>query len=122
MAADEPTDLSLDPAAESADAERRIEGLSPWRLAGRRLRRNRVALGFLGLFLLMVAISLAAPLYARHVADTTPDRNNVTGKITRDGKRVDVVSPDGKPIGPGWGKKYLLGADANGRDVMVRML
>jgi peptide/nickel transport system permease protein len=70
----------------------------------------------------MVLICMAAPLYANHVAHTTPAANNLTGKIERGGKMVDVVSPDGIPIGPGLSKKYLLGADGNGRDVMVRLL
>jgi peptide/nickel transport system permease protein len=119
------TDFSFDTAGAVLEEEperRRIEGLGPWQLALRRLRRNRVALAFGVLFLLMVALSLAAPLYSKHVADISPQKNNVTGKVERGGKQVDVVSPEGKPIGPGWGKRYLLGADANGRDVMVRLL
>ena len=56
------------------------------------------------------------------MAGRGPNKNNLTGKIERDGKQVDVVSPDGTPIGPGCGKQYLLGADTNGRDVMVRLL
>jgi peptide/nickel transport system permease protein len=33
-----------------------------------------------------------------------------------------VVSLDGVPIGPRWRGEYFLGADENGRDVMVRLL
>jgi peptide/nickel transport system permease protein len=39
-----------------------------------------------------------------------------------DGHEEYVVSPDGTPIGPGLHGRYLLGADQNGRDVMVRLL
>lgn len=39
-----------------------------------------------------------------------------------DGQEEYVVSPDGTPIGPGLHGRYLLGADQNGRDVMVRLL
>jgi peptide/nickel transport system permease protein len=85
------------------------------------LRRNRVALAFLALFVLIVALCIAAPLYADWVG-VGPSENNLTGKIERGGKQVFVVSPDGKPIGPGLDREYLLGADANGRDVMVRLL
>ena len=46
-------------------------GRNPWALAGRRLRRNRIALAALGVFLLIVALSLAAPLYA-HYAHLPP--------------------------------------------------
>jgi hypothetical protein len=39
-------------------------GTGPWRLAGRRLRRNKVALAFGALFFLLVALALLAPLFA----------------------------------------------------------
>lgn len=99
-----------------------IEGRSPWYLAWRRLRRNRVALGFGALFVVIVAFTLAAPLWSRYVADTGPNTNHLTDQITIDGQPTDVVSPSGVPIGPGLHAKFLLGADANGRDVMVRMM
>jgi len=120
---DPSTEYSFDPAAEVAEREvGEPPGLGPWRLAARRLRRNRVALGFLALFFLIVALCLAAPLYADHVAGIGPSDNNLTGKVERGGEQRDVVTPDGTPIGPGLGKEYLLGADANGRDVAVRLL
>jgi peptide/nickel transport system permease protein len=56
------------------------------------------------------------------VAKTTPFENRVADQITLDGKKTDIVSPDGKPIGPTWGKEFFLGADSNGRDIMVRLL
>lgn len=70
----------------------------------------------------IVALAAGAPLYAEHVANTTPERNNLTGKIVVDGETRDVVSLDGIPVGPTWQREYLLGADANGRDVAVRLL
>ncbi len=97
-------------------------GTSPWALAWRRLRRNKVSLAFGALFVILVLSALAAPLWASKVADTTPSRNNVSGTITKGGEQVDVVSVEGVPIGPTWQKKYFLGADSNGRDVMVRLL
>jgi peptide/nickel transport system permease protein len=42
-----------------------------------------------------------------------------------DGETKNVVALDGVPIGPQWFKadgKFFLGADRNGRDVMVRLL
>jgi peptide/nickel transport system permease protein len=99
-----------------------IEGRSPWYLAYLRLRRNRVALAFGALFIALVLFCLAAPLWANYVADTGPNANHITDKITIGGKETDVVSPDGTPIGPGLHAKYLLGADTNGRDVMVRLM
>jgi peptide/nickel transport system permease protein len=97
-------------------------GQSPWRLALRRLRRDRVAVVFGGLFVALVLAALAAPLWADVVADRGPERTNETGRIDVDGRAVDVVSLEGVPIGPQWRGEYFLGADANGRDVMVRLL
>ena len=99
-----------------------IRGRSPWYLAWIRLRRNRVALGFGVLFIVIVLVCLAAPLWADHVAHTGPNENHITDKVLIDGQEEYVVSPDGTPIGPGLHGRYLLGADQNGRDVMVRLL
>jgi peptide/nickel transport system permease protein len=99
-----------------------IEGRSPWYLAYLRLRRNKVALAFGALFIVIVIFCLAAPLWANLVADTGPNQNHITDTITINGKETDVVSPEGVPIGPGLHGKYLLGADTNGRDVMVRLM
>jgi peptide/nickel transport system permease protein len=107
--------------AEAAEAEH-VAGLGPWRLALRRLRRNRVALVFGGLFVVIVLMCLAAPLWAEHVAHTTPYKNHLTDTVKVGGKAKDVVSPDGVPIGPTWHGRFFLGADANGRDIMVRLL
>jgi peptide/nickel transport system permease protein len=100
----------------------RIQGRSPWYLAALRMRRNKVGLAFGVLFLAIVVLCLCAPLWADHVAHTTPDANHITDTIDVGGKQVDIVAPDGTPIGPGLRGQYLLGADQNGRDVMVRLL
>lgn len=98
----------------------------PWRVALRQFLRNRVAVGFLGLFLLIVLFVLAAPLWAKHVAGTGPNRAHTLEKVTVDGERRDVVSPEGEPIGPLWfgaDGKFFLGADSRlGRDEMVRLM
>src|SRR3954471_11818497 len=100
----------------------KIQGRSPWYLAWLRLRRNRVALVCGGLFVLIVLFCLAAPLWADHVAHTGPNQNHLTEQIKIDGKETFVVAPNGIPIGPGLHAKFLLGADDNGRDVMVRLM
>ena len=97
-------------------------GTSPSRLALRRLRRDHVALAFGALFLVIAALCVAAPLYARYIAHTGPNTNDVTGTVTVAGKAKDVVSPDGIPIGPTWHGRFFLGADQNGRDIAVRLL
>jgi peptide/nickel transport system permease protein len=111
------------------ESAREVAGKSPWRLAGRRLVRNRVALAALGLFVLIVVVSFAAPLYADHVARTDAFQNNLSGTVVLGGKRVDVLQQGGgvlklgeTPIGPTWHAQYFLGADNQGRDVMARVL
>ena len=99
-----------------------VAGVAPSRLALRRLRRNKVALAFAALFVLIVALCLAAPLWADNVAHTDAYKNHLTDRITIDGKLTDVVSPDGVPIGPTWQGRFFLGADEGGRDVAVRLL
>jgi len=108
------------------EAEReRVHGLGPWRLGLRRLRRNKVALAFGLLFILLVLSCLAAPLWAKHVAHTTPEENHLSDTIVVDGEKTNVVGLDGVPIGPQYLKvdgEFFLGADPNGRDIMVRLL
>src|SRR3954466_4425070 len=111
------------PAAFEEEARRqRVAGLGPWRLALRRLRRNRVALAFGALFLVVVALCLAAPIWANDFAHTGPLKNHLTDTVTVDGKKKDVVTPDGVPIGPTYQSRFFLGADTNGRDTAVRLL
>jgi peptide/nickel transport system permease protein len=102
------------------------EGHSPWYLAYRRLRGNRLALASLALFFLIVVFVLAAPLWADHVAHTGPNATHTTEKIEVGSEKRDVVSVEGKPIGPVWlgaGGKFFLGADSGlGRDEMVRLM
>jgi peptide/nickel transport system permease protein len=97
-------------------------GLGPWKLGWRRLRRNKVALFFGGLFLVIVVLCLLAPVYAHDVAHTTLSTENITGTVKVGGKAKDIVSPTGIPIGPTWHAKYFFGADGNGRDTAVRLL
>ena len=79
-----------------------------------------LAFGFI--FVLLVAVCAAAPLWATHVAHTTPTENHLTDMVTIDGERTNVVGLDGVPIGPTYSGEFFLGADRNGRDVMVRLL
>ncbi|HEX6206176.1 MAG TPA: ABC transporter permease [Solirubrobacterales bacterium] len=98
----------------------------PWSLALRRFLHNRLAVAFLGVFLLIVVFVLAAPLWADHVAETGPNQEHTVDTVTVDGEERDVVTPEGKPIGPQWfdaGGKFFLGADSRlGRDEMVRLM
>ena len=99
-----------------------IAGRNPWLLAGRRLWHNRIAMAALVLFLLIVVVSLLAPLYASHIAHTNPFVNNLNGTTIVHGKRVPLMEQGGgalrlgeTPIGPTWDvHHYFLGADAAG--------
>src|ERR1700750_2753296 len=97
-------------------------GVGPYKLAMRRLRRNKTALAFGAMFLVICFLCLMAPVYAKHIAHTTPSANHITATIKARGKERDVVSPGGTPTGATWTGKFLLGADSNGRDVAVRLL
>ncbi|SON53765.1 Oligopeptide transport system permease protein OppC [Hartmannibacter diazotrophicus] len=104
-------------------------GQSPWRRAARILWRDRPAMVALAVLIAMILACLAAPLYAGHVAGTDPFRSNLGGKIKVEGKRVPIMQPSTEglglgvtPIGPTWSAQYLLGADAQGRDVAARLL
>ena len=103
---------------------------SPWAIAGRRLRHNRSAMASLVLFMLIVAISLAAPLYAHDIAHVNPFANNLNGTTVVGGHQVPIMQQGGgtlqlgeTPIGPTWDMgHYFLGADNLGRDVAARLL
>src|SRR2546430_13789884 len=107
-----------------------LVGASPWVLARRRLLRNRVAMAMVGVLVLIVALCLAAPLYAKHVAHTDPFQSHLSATTLVNGKRVPVMQQSSTglglgvtPIGPTWDPHhYLLGADDQGRDVAARLL
>jgi peptide/nickel transport system permease protein len=99
----------------------------PWKLALRRLRRNRSAMASAVVLVVIVLASLAAPLYAKHVAGVEPNESNLSGTTVADGKKVPVIKPNpsglgSTPIGPTLERHYFLGADSQGRDVAARLL
>ena len=98
-------------------------GVGPWKLAWRRLRRNKVALFFGFVFLVLVVMCLLAPVYSHDIAHTGPNTEaGLTATVKIGGKVKPVVSADDIPIGPTWHAKYFFGADINGRDTAVRLL
>jgi peptide/nickel transport system permease protein len=105
-------------AAEPEAAEEYTPAIGPWKLALRRLRRNKVALAFLGLFLLIVVVCVLAPVYSSDIAHIGPNATNVTGTVGG----TNVVSTSGLPIGPQFTSHYFFGADTEGRDLAVRLL
>jgi peptide/nickel transport system permease protein len=123
-AAEAPQDVVPQP------AKQEVAGRSPWALAWRRLWRNHIAMASLVLFLLIVAVSFAAPIYANDIAHTNPFTNNLNGHTIVNGKVVPLMQQGGgilklgeTPIGPTWDvHHYFLGADLLGRDVAARLL
>src|SRR5438309_8663927 len=81
-------------------------GIGPWRLAGRRLRRNKVALFFGGLFLLILVLCLLAPVYSNHVAHLSLSDQPINAPVKIGNKKEFVLSPTGIPIGPTWHSKF----------------
>jgi peptide/nickel transport system permease protein len=97
-------------------------GTGPYQLGWRRLRRNKAALFFGAIFLVIVVLCLLAPVYASDIAHTGPNVNHITEQVKIGGKLTYVVNTIGLPIGPTWQSKFFLGADPNGRDEAVRLL
>ena len=107
------TELGFElPERRDAASEELPPGIGPYALAWRRLRRNKVALAFGGLFLVIVIVCLLAPVYANDIAHTGPNDQHVDTALDK----------FGLPIGPTWHAKFFLGADNTGRDVAVRLL
>ena len=106
-------------------------GASPWALARRRLRRNQVAHGDARRARRdRRSLSLAAPLYADHIATRTRSARTSTARRSCTARPCPVMQQESgglglgvTPIGPTWDPQhYFLGADNQGRDVAARLL
>ncbi len=121
-----PTDLVGSTAAGQSAAA----SAGPWRTALVTLRRDRVAMVSLGVFLLVVAACILAPLYEHAIAHTDAFTSSISATTIVNGKEVPVLASSSTglglgvtPIGPTWDvHHYFLGADGQGRDVMARLL
>ena len=100
---------------------------SPWRLAWRRLRRNRVALGFLGALrpdrrLRPRGAALGRPRRP-HRARTRPTRWRRSRSTAKSAKSSTSKASRSARVWFGAGGKFFLGADGRlGRDEMVRLM
>jgi peptide/nickel transport system permease protein len=102
------TELEFE-ARSAADAPAAIKGRSQWQLTWRRLRKDKMAIASAVVIVVMVALAIAAPVFA-HITGHGPDQTFPdTG-----------ISVDGLPTGPG--HLFWLGADEQGRDVFIRIL
>jgi peptide/nickel transport system permease protein len=118
------------PSTPSVGATAAGASLGPWRTALVTLRRDRVAMVSLAVFLLIVVACLLAPVYEHSIAHTNAFTSHVSGTTIVNGKKVSVLTNSSTglhlgvtPIGPTWDvHHYFLGADSQGRDVAVRLL
>ncbi|MFG1815257.1 ABC transporter permease [Kribbella sp. NPDC049174] len=85
-----------------------IEGRSPFVLALRRLRKDKVAMISLVVIALIVLMAVFAPVFAA-----------VTGHPPNEQYRDIGLTPDGLPRGPNG--TFWLGTDDLGRDILVRI-
>ena len=85
-----------------------IEGRSPFVLALRRLRRDKVAMISLGVIVLIVLMAIFAPVFAA-----------ITGHPPNEQYRDLGLTPDGLPRGPNG--TFWFGTDDLGRDILVRI-
>ncbi|MDX3005461.1 ABC transporter permease [Kribbella solani] len=90
------------------DEPRTIEGRSPFVLAMRRLRKDKVAMFSLVVILLIVLMAIFAPVFAA-----------VTGHPPNEQYRSIGLTPDGLPRGPNG--TFWFGTDDLGRDILVRI-
>jgi peptide/nickel transport system permease protein len=93
---------------EVVDEAPAIEGRSPFVLALRRLRRDKVAMISFGVIVLIVLMAVFAPLFA-----------HLTGHPPNEQYRDIGLTPDGLPRGPNG--TFWLGTDDLGRDILVRI-
>jgi peptide/nickel transport system permease protein len=86
-----------------------VEGRSPWLLAWRRLRNDKVAVASLIIILLLALLAILAPVIAAwvgHPPDTPYTNAGLSGT--------------GLPVAPGG--TFLFGTDGLGRDLFVRVI
>jgi peptide/nickel transport system permease protein len=103
------TELQLQAQGGLAGPIRAIEGRGQWRLAWRRLRRDKAAMAGAAVIVIMAALALAAPAFAALTGHGPAQQFPNTG-----------LSATGAPAGPG--RAFWLGADDLGRDLFVRIL
>ncbi|TDW24595.1 ABC transporter permease [Kribbella kalugense] len=90
------------------DEPQTIEGRSPFTLALRRLRKDKVAMISLVVIVLIVLMAIFAPVFTA-----------ITGHPPNEQYRDIGLTPDGLPRGPNG--TFWLGTDDLGRDILVRI-
>src|SRR4026209_779271 len=105
------TELTAEKAAVQAEVLATPDQSGYWTMAWRRLRRDRTAMFGAALVILIVLVTILAPILSPH--DPTEQ--------FRDG-----LTPDGQPMPStlltSGDSRFPLGTDANGRDLLSRIL
>ena len=105
------------------EEEKGPAGAGPWRLAWRRLRRDKLGLVFGGA---VRAPGRRSAWRRRCGPSTSPTRHwtRTTSPTRSSGtaRRSTWSASTASRSGPTWQGEFFLGADHNGRDVMVRLL
>ena len=96
------------PGTAPGDGRAAIQGRSPWYLASRRLRQDRVAMISLVVIVLITLMAVFAPV-------TTA----LTGHPPNEQYRDIGLTPDGLPVAPS--STFWFGTDDLGRDIFVRI-
>jgi peptide/nickel transport system permease protein len=104
------TALEFQAQAAEAAPEQAIEGRSQWQLTWRRLLHDKMAIASVIVIVVMIALAIAAPLFARLTGHGVYQAFTDTG-----------LTPAGLPVGPGT-HGFILGTDYIGRDLLVRVL
>ena len=95
---------------QSGPGSEEFVGRTPWQLAWRRLRSDRVAIASLGFIVFLILVALFAPLLTALIGHGPNAQYPNTG-----------LSLSGIPVGPGH-EGFLLGTDNQGRDVLSRII
>jgi peptide/nickel transport system permease protein len=103
------TGLEFQAHAAEAAPEQAIEGRSQWQLTWQRLRQDKMAMAAAAVIVIMLLLALAAPAFA-----------GLTGHGAAQQFPNTAISINGIPVGPS--HSFLLGADEQGRDLLVRIL
>jgi peptide/nickel transport system permease protein len=104
------TELEFQAHAVEAAPDEAVEGRSQWQLTWRRLRRDKIAVASVIVILVMVALAIAAPLFA-----------SLTGHGVYQAFTNSGLSSAGIPVAPGT-HGFILGTDYIGRDLLIRIL
>jgi peptide/nickel transport system permease protein len=104
---DEPGGPVREPMPTAATEAVKVVGRSPWQLAWRRLRRDKVAMVSLVIIILVVLIAVFAPFFADITHHGRDEQFRQTG-----------LGEAGQPVAPGG--TFWFGTDDQGRDILVR--